>query len=322
MKRETFFLNAFPPRDRRESSSPATDRERIRKEAVSGKFEHTLFTVGTKRLDPFILGQSTMEGTPELSPLFAVNPAHQHPMVIAKNLGTLSQLYPNKLAVNLIPGSFFREHKALNDEASSTERTARLLDFTLALRALVQSSKPVYHKGEYYPMNGVELGSPVKGDIQYFISGNLYEELKDFSDTWFVRSLRPLSDIKTLPPRSGFLAGICARKTTEEARKAVAEIFPEDEFGKRMHEMSMGNDLTPWNRFLKDYSARNPDDYEFYLKPLESFLSPAPFIVGSYQEVASVLKKYEALGAGFFILDYHETDFEHVSEVISCFRKT
>ncbi len=321
MKNKTFFLNAFPPRDKRENSSPASDRKRIQEEAKSGLFAHTLFTVGSKRLDPFVIAQSAMENTPSLSPLLAVNPLHQHPLSIAKKLATLSQLYPNHLAVNLIPGSFFREHNALNDQVSGEIKSSRLLDFTLSLRKLLQSDKPVHHSGEYYPLKGVEMNPAFKGDLNYFVSGNLYEELKEFTDTWFVRSLRPLTEIKELSPRSGFLVGICARETTEEAKDAVKKLFPEDEFGKRMHEMSLGNEMTPWNRFLKEHGSKNPGDLSYYLKPLESFWSPAPFIVGSYSEVAGVLKKYEAQGSAFFILDYHESDFQHVTEVISSFRK-
>lgn len=317
----SFFLNAFPPHDRGLPADLTADIDRILSEAEGGVFEHTLFTVGTKRLDPFTLAQFLVGKSRALSPLIAVNPIHQHPLSVAKKLATISELYPQRLAVNLISGSFFREHKALADGTEYSEKSSRLLDFTLSLRKILSAGGPVYHDGEHYPLKGLEVAPKVsRADVRYFISGPRPPELESFSDTFFVRSLRPLASTEKLPTRSGFLTGICARKTTEEARAALKELFPADEFGRRMHEMSLSSELSPWNQFLRDYGKLHPDDDHYHLGPLENFWSPAPYIVGSYDEVASVLRAYEDLGAAFFIVDFHPQDFSHVREVIRIFR--
>lgn len=267
------------------------------------------------------LAQSLMEKEAALSPMIAVNPLHQHPLSLAKKIATLSALYPNELALNLISGSFFREHRALGDGEDFAGKSERLKEFFLSLRSMLEATAPVHRESSRYPLHGLELSPKVKkNSIRYFVSGPALPELTAFEDTWFVKSLRPVTETEELPPRSGFLLGICARKSREEARKAARELFPEDEFGKRMHEMSSLNDMSPWNKFIKDYGQKHPDDDHFYLKPLQNFWSPAPYIVGSYEEVADVLKKYEALGAAFFITDFHPGDLSHVEKVISSFR--
>ena len=79
----TFFLNAFPPHDKGGSPDIRKDISRIREEIKGDEFAHTLFTVGTKRVDPWIIAQEAMRDDPKLSPLIAVNPIHQHPLSVA-----------------------------------------------------------------------------------------------------------------------------------------------------------------------------------------------------------------------------------------------
>lgn len=288
-----FFLNAFPPHDRRERFDTTADLLRLGAEAKSGLFAHTLFTVGLKRLDPWVLAQRAMGSERELRPLIAVNPLLQKPQCVAGALSALADLYQRPLAVNLIAGSFYREHLALGDERSFQEKGEALRKFYHELKSLMDP--------------GI--------DLRYFVSGYGHEDFAREEDTFTVKSLRPLPLEEKLGPRCGYLVGLCARETQEEARTAVRDLFPEDRYGKWMREMGQGNEMTPWNSFLREMARKGVNDH-YHLGPLESFWSPAPFVVGSYDDVAGVLSEYVKSGAGFFIVDFHPKDFSHVAEVL------
>lgn len=322
-KPDVFFINAFPPNDRQQNTQLADDMRQVLAEVDQLSLRHTLFTVGHKRLDPWVLAQSAMAQSERASPLIAVNPLLQHPLAVAKKLTTLATLEPRPLALNLVSGSFLREQRALRDTADFTARSERLLDFYTCLRKLLASSGTLTHEGAHFPLNNCEFFPPYSGlPVRFFISGSLPAHAPVHDDTYFVRTLKPLS--KATPaqhPRSGLLLGLCARPSTAEARQALDALYPNDPMGQRLHEMSMALDPTPWTRWLKEHLESGAQDPFYCLKPLKNFWSPAPFVVGSYEEVAQVLARYVELNHQFFILDYKHSETSHVQRVLQLFRR-
>lgn len=321
-KRDAFFVNVFPTNDRQEHLSVERTLEATLTEVREAGFRHTLFAVGAKRLDPWVLAQVALAREPLVSPLVAVNPSHQHPLVIAKRLSSLSQLYPQGLAVNLVAGSFFRETRALGDGQTHEQRTQALRDFYQSLRALLASTGPTHLTNDTYVLEGYEMRPPHAGPpVKYFVSGALPVDEREALDTYFVKSLKPLEE--TLPAekgQQGFALGICARATRDEARRAALEVYPDDRVGQRLFEFARANDQTPWNRWVKSYLAEGHENALFDLRPMQNFWSPSPFVVGSYAEVAAALKAYYDRGYDFFVVDFKTSDLPHVKQALAHFR--
>jgi alkanesulfonate monooxygenase len=119
---------------------------------------------------------------------------------------------------------------------------------------------------------------------------------------------------------SGLAVGICARKTSEEASEAIKVSFPDDRRGEMLFDMSLNNNQTPWNDWLRKNISKYETSNSYCLRPMKNFWSAAPFISDSYENSARLLKQYESLGYSFFILDYHPDEAAHVAEVVKIFR--
>lgn len=323
MSEKVSFINIFPMNDRQIQNF---DYQKIAKEVVDYSldigFKYTLMTVGDKRIDPWVISQYCLQYNSNFSPLIAVNPIYQHPIAVIKKIISLKILFPSKIALNLVSGSFFSELKAIDDNLDFTSRSERLLEFYKSMLALVNSS-PAGFKGKYFNAQSAEIFPKYNfAPIDFFVSGSLLEELKTNKEANFVRSIRPLEEMeKATSPNSGLSLGICARSTREEALKEIDRMYPEDRRGEMLFSLSIANNATPWNQWLKNYlSTKGDDNCSYYLKPMKNFWSSAPYLVGSYEEVAERLKAYADLGYSFFILDFLPEDSQHIKKCLSLFK--
>jgi len=318
MSQEVFFINVFPTNDRRETVDYKTLTKNFVELSVRHGFRHTLMTVGNKRLDPWTLSQWAMHENPQFAPLIAVNPFYQHPVEIAKKVTALHQLYGHSLALNFVTGSFFSERKSVGDHLSFKESAQRLKESVSIVRELLEGTKPAISSGPFYPLQGAEVHPKCQGPrFECFLSGNLRQDFAGDEDCYFVTSMRPLAETLPAAPRSGISFGICARETREEARAALSRLYPADRRGEMLFELSLANNETPWNRWLKTYLAESKQEDPFYcLQPMKNFWSSVPYLVGSYDEVTQRIREYIAKGHGFFILDFLPEEADHVGEVM------
>ncbi|MBY0412667.1 MAG: LLM class flavin-dependent oxidoreductase, partial [Bdellovibrionales bacterium] len=121
------------------------------------KFTHTLCTFGHKRNDPFVIAQFMMSQSTTFHPLIAVNPAYINPVQTAKKIITLSELYPNQIALNLITGSFQNEARSIGDLLSFEEKQNRLIEFWSVLDQALSENGRIDFQGKYYQYSKVEL---------------------------------------------------------------------------------------------------------------------------------------------------------------------
>ena len=305
---------------------PGFDYAQVGKEVVDYTldigFEYTLMTVGDKRIDPWVISQYCLSYNSKFSPIIAINPFYQHPVSAVKRLISLMNLYPSKISVNLVTGSFFGELNAVNDILSFEERSNRLNEFYQSMMALINPTMPSF-KGKFYQVQASEIYPKYTfGPFDLFMSGALAEELKSNKQAYFVRSIRPLEQMeKATVPNSGLSVGIIARENKEDALIEIDKYFPPDRRGEMLFSIAISNNETPWNKWLKGFLEKNGDsDPNYYLKPMKNFWTNAAYLVGSYSEVASKLKEYSNLGYKFFIVDFPSEEAPHIKKCLEKFR--
>lgn len=317
----TFFVNIYPTNDRRRNLEHKELLKKVTSDSKLIGVAHTLVTVGDKRLDPWIVAQAGMAESDSFSPLIATNPLYTHPIEAAKKIISLRSFFENQVSLNIVSGSFFQEMKAMNDALSFEERGERLKEFFHCLSSLLKTGK-INFDGKYYKLAGAEVYPQYNGPaIKYFVSGGLTKDFKNNPDVYFVKNIKPLEEMTPADCKnSGLAVGICARETAEEAQTAIKTSFPDDRRGEMLFEMSLNNNQTPWNDWLRKNITKYENSHEYCLRPMRNFWSAAPFIADSYENTAKLIKKYEGMGYSFFILDYHPDEAIHVAEVVKIFR--
>lgn len=310
-----FIINVSPPDDRRECVDYRSLAQGTADEGAA--FRYTLVTVGDGRLEPWSFAQFAMARNKSFSPMIAVNPIYQHPVLIAKKIAALQQLYPNRFAVNLVTGSFFKEMKSLGYDGGFTDRRQRVKEFMGALLCLLETKGPCTYESQYYRFSDVQLYPRAKEKVNFFVSGSAFEDdLFHADNIHYIRGYRPWEK-KDNPPgdRCGLAFGVCARPRADEAHGALKRLFPQDRKGQILHAMAASNRETSWNMELEKY-GKGLDGQEFYsLTPLLNFWSSAPYLVGCYEDVANRIKEFIAHGYRFFLMDYHPSDGVHAREI-------
>jgi alkanesulfonate monooxygenase len=310
------FINIMPTNDRREISDYRGEMENCLK--VSGSFLYTLVTVGDGRLDPWVVAQRGMHLSQEFSPLIAVNPLYQHPLSVAKRVASLRALYPNRIAINLVSGSFFHEMERLGDCLGSEDRNDRLRDFLSALNILLSAGTPKKYEGRYYQFRDIQLFPQDGRQVDCFISGSV-AGISSAPNHFFVKNVRPGATLPVADAcNTGLAFGICARENRDAARMAAQLLYPENRKGRMLYDMTASNQQTPWNKWLRENADK---DFGLYsLLPAKNFWSAAPFLIGSYEEVAQEISRLKAMGYGFFLVDFNPSEFLHVQRCLALIR--
>ncbi len=322
MKEDVYFINIFPMNDRQQLIDYSSVIRTVVDYSLDLGFKYTLMTVGDKRMDPWVLSQYCLQTNTLFSPLIAVNPFYQHPVQVVKKIITLKILYSATISINLVTGSFFSELKAVNDNLDFKNRSLRLKEFYLSMSTLVDQNKTGF-KGQFYQSESAEIFPKYNYDtLDFFMSGSIEGDLDPNKNQKFVQSIRPIDEmVNANGSNCGLSLGICARENADEALSEVNRIYPENRKGEMLFSLSINNSLTPWNIWLKSYIEINKtDDRFFYLKPMKNFWSSAPFLVGSYDEVAKKLKEYSQLGYKFFVLDFSPEEAGHIKKCLESFK--
>lgn len=312
------FIDVLPSNDRGEDTNYLETAEAFARASVATGFDYTLVTVGSKRFDPWVLAQHLMTKVPGFKPLIAINPAFQHPVTLAQKTAALARLFPNRFAVNVVSGSFLGDLKAIGDETKFEERNERLRDFHRIFAQLVAPSGRADHRGRYFRAINAEIRPTVPADVRIprVLSGTITESLQTDELDFSLKNLRPSGELPDATgPRAGLGFGLFARATTEEASARFDETFKEDRKGEWLFAMASANAETPWSEWLKE-NAERKDTLDFHLGPLKSYRSFAPYIVGSYDDLAARIGDYRARGYDFFLVDYPPGDHLHVGEVL------
>ena len=288
-----------------------------------------LIGTGWGRPDTFTLATSLAARTTRFKPLIATRPGYWHPAHFASAAATLDQLSQGRVLVNIVSGQ--DNLAAYGDaEGDQAERYARTREFMQIVRRL-WTEEGVTFRGRYFAVEGstvsprpygrhprlyfggasaaAEQVCATEADVQLFWGEPLdgvaerIDRLKALAQS-LGRSLAPLE--------FGLRITTLVRDTTEEAwRDAEAKVA--------QMAASSGKNLNDGHHRRAVGQARLLDLAERG-EVLDSclFTTPGKFgaggawttwLVGSHDEVAAALRKYQDLGITHFVLS--DTPYRH-----------
>lgn len=133
-----------------------------------------LFTGNDTYVDPWVVAQTVIARTKDLSPLIAVNPLYMHPFTAAKLVSSFAYVWRRKVFLNMVTGTALSHMQALNDHVSHDDRYARLAEYVAIIRALLASTAPVTFHGHFYRCENLQLppGIPAELQPEYLIAGS------------------------------------------------------------------------------------------------------------------------------------------------------
>jgi len=279
-------------------------------------------------VDPWLVSQVIVQSTARLCPLVAVQPVYMHPYAVAKMAASLGFMHGRKLWLNMVAGGFRNDLLALDDQTPHDKRYQRLVEYTLVIKRLLESSEPVSFEGEFYKVRNLRMTPPLEQSLApgILVSGSSpagLEAARAIGAT-AVKYPRPPKDYLGEPAPEGagcgVRIGIIARDSEDEAWRVAHERFPPDRRGQIAHQLAMKVSDSQWHKQLSEAARANGmREGCYWMWPFENYKTFCPYLVGSYDEVAEQVGLYLHLGYRTFILDIPPSREElgHVQKVFS-----
>jgi alkanesulfonate monooxygenase len=274
------------------------------------------------QVDPWLLSQVILENTKCLCPLLAVQPVYMHPYTAAKMISTMGFLFQRRMYLNMVAGGFKNDLVALHEQTPHDARYARLIEYTTIVKRLLTGSSPVSYGGEFYQVDNLRMVPPLDPELApgIFVSGSSESGLAaakalqataihypepsgQYSDRFLEDSIN-----------HGIRIGIVARESGTAAWEVAHKYFPEDRKGQLTQQVAMKVSDSEWHRQLSKL-GETTDANPYWLVPFQNYKTFCPYLVGSYEQVASELQAYIRCGIRTFILDIprNEEDFIHIN---------
>jgi alkanesulfonate monooxygenase len=261
-------------------------------------------------VDPWLVAQLVIESSEQLCPLIAVQPVYMHPYTAAKLVTSFGHLYGRRVFLNMVAGGFRNDLRALGDETEHADRYARLIEYTLLVKRLLEGER-VSLQGDYYRVDGLSLTPPLATELfpGIFVSGSSEAGVaaaRAIGATAVKYPKPPHEEVSMAADGAGIgiRVGVIARDDDERAWAIARARFPEDRAGQVTHALALKVSDSRWHRQLSDLgrapvSSENP----YWLGPFENYKTFCPYLVGSYATVAAELARYIELGFETFIVD-------------------
>lgn len=280
-------------------------------------------------VDPWLVSQIILQSTRSLSPLVAVQPAYMHPYAVAKIVASLGHLHERRLYLNMVAGGFANDLAALGDTTAHDKRYARLIEYTLIIKRLLESGDPVTFEGEFYTVRDLKMTPPLPADLVpgVFVSGSSDAGLAAAIalGATAVKYPRPAREYgEAQAPEcvgAGVRVGIVARPDSDEAWQAAHRRFPPDKKGQLTHKLAMKVSDSSWHKQLsEDAALTKAGDTPYWLWPFENYKTFCPYLVGDYDVVSDELAAYIVAGYETFILDI-PADRDELSHAGEAFKR-
>lgn len=273
-------------------------------------------------VDPWLVSQLILQNTQRLAPLVAVQAAYMHPYSVAKMVTTLGYLHSRRLYLNMVAGGFRNDLVALDDTTPHDERYERTVEYTQIVTRLL-AGETVTCKGRYYSVSQLRLTPALPEALRpgVFISGSSPAGLDAARRIGAVAVKYPKragEEVSQEGEDSGVRLGIVTRPSAEEAWSVAHERFPQDRKGQIAHTLAMKVSDSHWHRQLSEMGSSAADDEDpYWLWPFENYATFCPYLVGSYERVATELQRYIDLSFRSFILDIpaSEEELRHIGVV-------
>ena len=281
--------------------------------------------------DPWAVAQAALACTERFVPLVATQPLYMHPLAAARKIATLGFLYGRRIALNMVAGGFVRDLTQLGDQTEHDARYDRLVEYTQILMALLRG-ETVTFTGSWYQVESLSLSPPLDPALmpELYLSGASDACIAAAATLGATRLsyTKPPEDLERAaasgPAPIGLRVGIIARPDRDTAWQIATTRFPPDRRGQLAHRLARGTSDSVWHKqisgFAEGYGNAGPSPY--WLEPLKNYKTFCPYLVGSYDEVASYVARYRALGYGTLILDVpqDEDDLIHTQRAMALSR--
>jgi alkanesulfonate monooxygenase len=279
-------------------------------------------------VDPWLVSQIIIQSTDRLCPLVAIQPVYMHPYSVAKMITTIGHLYGRRMWINLVAGGFKNDLTALGDDTAHDRRYDRIVEYTNIVRRLLASPEPITLAGDFYRVANLKMKPPLDPELRpgITISGSSDAGMAAARQIGAiaVQYPKPVGEYEGESPpdgiERGIRIGIVARDNGDDAWQAARQRFPEDRAGQLTHQLAMKVSDSVWHKRLSELGKhRVSEDNPYWLQPFENYGTFCPYLVGSYDRVASEVARYTALGYETFILDVPESpeELEHIGEVFA-----
>lgn len=296
----------------------------------SEKFGFTgilLFEGNDTFISPWVAAQETLCRTDCVSPLVAVNPIYMHPFTAAKFVSSLTQVFGRKIYLNMITGTALNYLHAMDDHISHDERYHRVQEYIEIMRLLLSSTSTVTYSGKYYQVTNLQLLPGINECLmpEFLLSGQSDAALNVVEATESIGTQMLTPELASgLQKAKAINFGILCRPTDDEAWTEAHKLFPEDPMNQSILEYSMQNTDSMWKKRMQ-LASRFAEDTSigYWMRPFVNFQSDGPYIVGSYERVASIILDLLKAGIHTFILDItpQEEEYGHISEALTRVRQ-
>lgn len=288
-------------------------------------YEGILIFTDNRSVDPWLIAQTVLQTTSQLTPLVALQPVYMHPFTAAKLVADLVYLYGRRVHLNVVAGGFAGDLTALGDAVEHDARYERAVEYAQIMQRLLTSPEPVTFEGAYYSVAGLRLktqpGPGLASDFLISGSSNAgLEAARAVSATAVVYPQEPGQQPPADPSvAQGLRIGVIARPTSDEAWEAAVDRYPEDRAGQVTHRLAMARSDSQWHRQLSE----SVDRHEVYwMRPFKNYKTFCPYLVGDYETVGREVARYFDLGYRTLILDTpaQEQDLVHTAAVLDVAR--
>lgn len=262
-------------------------------------------------VDPWFVAQTIVQNTTRLCPLVAIQPIYMHPYTAAKMVASLAFLHHRRLYLNMVAGGFRGDLQALNDPTPHDDRYARLTEYTLIIKLLLESREPVTFEGRYHAVRNLRMTPPLPPELRPGIlmsgsspAGMAAAQATGATGVIYPRPPQEESEANESLTRRGARIGIIARSDPAEAWRIAHARFPDDPRGRLTHKLAMRVSDSVWHKQLsKIPDAPGSEASPYWLWPFQTYKTFCPYLVGSYGVAADYVGRYLAKGYRTFILD-------------------
>lgn len=270
--------------------------------------------------DPWMVAQITVEATRGFVPLVALQPAYEHPFSVARTISSFHQLHRRPVHLNLVAGGFVRDLDAIGANLAHDERYRRLTEHATITRGLL-AGQTVTFDGDHYRVAGLRLDT---GDLdadrsEFLVSGSSPAGIAAAAAVGALPVRYPgppgsEDDLGLDSQPTGIRLGIIARETADEAWQLAETRFPPDRAGEMKHALAMKVSDSHWHR--RQSATAGTDT--FWMRPVQTYKSFCPYLVGSHDDVAEIIGGYLAERVTTIILDIPSAaeDVEHAVQAI------
>lgn len=262
-------------------------------------------------VDPWATAQVMIQATERVVPLVAVQPVYMHPYSVARMIATIGFLHDRPVDLNLVTGGFAGHLREIGCVLDHDERYDRLVEYAKVIRKLLAGKRPVTHVGRHYGLNGATIIPPLPPALapRLLMSGASSASVAAQRALGIVRLGYP-REIHTYDPSGSPLAGagirlgIIARADADEAWHVARARFPDDPVGEGLHQIAAEQVESRWHIELsRDALGSAGPAGVYWLHPFKVYKTFCPYLVGSYEQVGDMLRRYADLGLEVLILD-------------------